>query len=77
MRAEIQMIVQRALREGTFAMPELAKAAGLSYSALRAWGAGQRIPQADSLVKLADGLAKQAEKLKDLEEQVRRAAREE
>ena len=68
------MLVQRVLREGPFAMRQLAEESGLSYAALRAWASGQRIPQPDSLEKLAGGLQRQAEQLQELAEEVRRAA---
>jgi transcriptional regulator with XRE-family HTH domain len=71
---EVQVIVQRALKEGPFAMRQLAQASGLSYAALRAWSAGDRIPQPESLRQLALGLKARAAKLQELAEQLERTA---
>lgn len=71
------MIVQRALKDGTFSMRELAAASGLSYAALRAWSAGDRIPQRKSLRQLAEGLRKRGAHLEELAEELEKAAGEE
>ena len=68
------MLVQRVLRDGPFAMRQLAERSGLSYAALRAWASGQRVPQPESLGKLADGLKRQGDELHKLAEEVRKAA---
>ena len=73
-REEVQVLVQRVLREGPFAMRQLAERSGLSYAALRAWASGQRIPQPESLEKLAGGLEQQAGQLAALAGEVRKAA---
>lgn len=73
-KEEVQVLVQRVLKEGPFAMRQLAERSGLSYAALRAWASGQRIPQPESLEKLAGGLEQQAGQLVVLAGEVRRAA---
>jgi ribosome-binding protein aMBF1 (putative translation factor) len=64
--------VRRALREGPFAMRQLAADAGLSYDVLRSWRSGRRQPNRDSIRKLAIGLAKRSERLKTLAAELRR-----
>ena len=68
------MLVQRVLKEGPFAMRQLAERSGLSYAALRAWASGQRVPQRESLDKLAEGLKSQGDVLHKLAEEIQRAA---
>jgi transcriptional regulator with XRE-family HTH domain len=74
---EVQVIVQRALRDGTFSMRELAEESGLSYAALRAWSAGDRTPQPESLRNLASGLRRRMEMLGELAAELEKAAGEE
>lgn len=74
---EVQVIVQRALKEGPFAMRQLAEESGLSYAALRAWSAGDRTPQPESLRQLAAGLRKRGEQLGELANELEKAAGEE
>jgi hypothetical protein len=66
--------VRRALREGPFAMRQLAADAGLSYDVLRSWRSGRRRPNADSIRKLALGLAKRSDRLRALASEVKRSA---
>ena len=68
------MIVQKALKEGTFGMRQLAEAEGMSYGTIRAWAMGRRAPEPDNIRKIADGFEHRAEMLKELAEQLRRAA---
>ena len=68
------MMVKTALKNGPFSMRQLADEPGLSYAALRAWAAGVRTPEPESLQKIADGFEHRAEVLKELAEQLRRAA---
>lgn len=58
--------VRKALREGPFAMRQLAADSGLSYDVLRSWRSGRRRPNAESVRKLADGLARRSEILRNL-----------
>ena len=68
------MLVTKALKEGTFGMRELAEGEGLNYGTVRAWAAGRRHPEPHNLQKIADGFEHRAELLKELAEQLRRAA---
>lgn len=63
--------VRRALREGPFAMRQLAADSGLSYDVLRSWRSGRRRPNADSVRKLAEGLSKRSDALRELARQLR------
>ena len=72
MRTENNEWVTRALKEGPFAMRQLAADAGLSYDVLRSWRSGRRRPSRDSIRKLAAGLAKRSERLKALAAELRR-----
>lgn len=62
--------VRRALREGPFAMRQLAADSGLSYDVLRSWRSGRRRPNAESVRKLADGLARRSEILRNLAQEL-------
>ncbi len=73
-RQEVSMLVQRVLREGTFSMRELAKESRLSYGTLRAWAAGVRTPEGESLGKLSEGLRARAARLVELADQLDKAA---
>jgi transcriptional regulator with XRE-family HTH domain len=64
--------VRKALREGPFAMRQLAADSGLSYDVLRSWRSGRRRPNPDSVRKLADGLSKRSDALRDLARDLRR-----
>jgi hypothetical protein len=63
--------VRRALRDGPFAMRQLAADAGLSYDVLRSWRSGRRKPNRDSVRKLASGLARRADRLAALATELR------
>lgn len=64
--------VRRALREGPFAMRQLAADSGLSYDVLRSWRSGRRRPNPESVRKLADGLARRSDSLRELARDLRR-----
>lgn len=64
--------VRRALREGPFAMRQLAADSGLSYDVLRSWRSGRRRPNAESVRKLAEGLARRSDILRDLARDLKR-----
>lgn len=64
--------VRSALREGPFAMRQLAADSGLSYDVLRSWRSGRRRPNPDSVRKLADGLLRRSDALRDLARDLRR-----
>ncbi len=65
-------VVRRVLREGPFAMRQLAQDSGLSYDVLRSWRSGRRRPNPESVRKLADGIARRADLLRDLARDLRR-----
>jgi transcriptional regulator with XRE-family HTH domain len=64
--------VRKALREGPFAMRQLAADSGLSYDVLRSWRSGRRRPNPESVRKLADGLSRRSDSLRDLARELRR-----
>jgi len=66
--------VRRALREGPFAMRQLADDAGLSYDVLRSWRSGRRRANRESIRKLVAGLNKRSDRLKELAAELRRYA---
>ena len=70
--AVITETVRRALRDGPFAMRQLASDSGLSYDVLRSWRSGRRRPNPDSVRKLADGLSRRSDALRDLARDLRR-----
>jgi transcriptional regulator with XRE-family HTH domain len=70
--AVITETVRRALREGPFAMRQLAADSGLSYDVLRSWRSGRRRPNPESVRKLADGLSRRSDALRELARELRR-----
>ena len=64
--------VRKALREGPFAMRQLAADSGLSYDVLRSWRSGRRRPNPESVRKLADGLSRRSDSLRELARELRR-----
>ena len=64
--------VRKALREGPFAMRQLAADSGLSYDVLRSWRSGRRRPNAESVRKLAEGLSRRSDNLRELARELRR-----
>lgn len=70
--AAITETVRRALREGPFAMRQLAADSGLSYDVLRSWRSGRRRPNPESVRKLADGLSRRSDVLRELARELRR-----
>ena len=73
-REEVAVLIQKALKEGPFSMRQLAEGEGMSYGTLRGWASGNRHPEPDNIRKIADGFEHRAEMLKELAEQLRRAA---
>jgi transcriptional regulator with XRE-family HTH domain len=72
--AVITETVRRALRDGPFAMRQLAADSGLSYDVLRSWRSGRRRPNPESVRKLADGLSRRSDVLRELARELRRYA---
>lgn len=64
--------VRRALKDGPFAMRQLAAESGLSYDVLRSWRTGRRHPNRESIRKLAAGLTDRADRLKSLAGELRK-----
>jgi hypothetical protein len=64
--------VRKALRDGPFAMRQLASDSGLSYDVLRSWRSGRRKPNPDSIRKLAEGLSRRSDALRDLARDLRK-----
>ena len=64
--------VRRALKDGPFAMRQLAAESGLSYDVLRSWRSGRRRPNRESIRKLASGLNRRADQLKGLAGELRK-----
>lgn len=64
--------VRRALKDGPFAMRQLAAESGLSYDVLRSWRTGRRRPNRESIRKLAAGLTRRADRLKGLAGELRK-----
>lgn len=69
--AAITDAVRKALREGPFAMRQLAADSGLSYDVLRSWRSGRRRPNPESVRKLADGLSRRSDSLRELARELR------
>jgi hypothetical protein len=65
-------VVRKVLREGPFAMRQLAADSGLSYDVLRSWRSGRRRPNPESVRKLADGIARRSDALRELSRDLRR-----
>jgi hypothetical protein len=64
--------VRRALKDGPFAMRQLAADSDLSYDVLRSWRSGRRRPNPESVRKLASGLARRADRLRLLAGELRK-----
>jgi transcriptional regulator with XRE-family HTH domain len=65
-------VISQAIETAFIRQPELAKAAGVSYSALRAYRAGKRVPSPDVARRIAQALRKQGGKLKKLAAEIER-----
>lgn len=73
---DITGLVQRVLREGPFSMRQLAEDAGLKYDVLRGWAIGRRTPTAENVSRMADGFERRAERLREIADELREAAKE-
>ena len=71
---ELLMIVRKVIKESGLPKTVLARDSAISTAALNSWVAGVRTPQPNSLRHLAGGLEHRADLLKELAEQLRRAA---
>lgn len=68
-------LIRRALQEAPFAMRQLAAESGLSYDVLRSWRSGRRRPNRQSAKRLAEGLNRRADAIRELANQLEQAAR--
>jgi hypothetical protein len=73
-REAVSVTTQHALKTATPSMRELAEEAGLTYSTLRAWSAGNRSPSAEHVRALARALKNRAARLQELAEELDKAA---
>lgn len=71
------MLVKSAIEDSGLSRAQIARDAGLSEDAVWSWLKGARSPTPDSLRALADGLAKRSDRLRELAEALRAAAKEE
>lgn len=71
---DFQALIRRVVEESGISQAQLARDAGLSYAALRAWIIGARTPRTESLIQLAAGLEGRSDALRGLAKQFRRAA---
>lgn len=60
------MVIRRVVSRAGVPHATIARDAGLSYAAIRAWINGEREPRPESLAKLAGGLRKRAQLLEKL-----------
>jgi transcriptional regulator with XRE-family HTH domain len=72
-REAVHEPLRRALREGPFAMRQLAEECGLSYDVVRSWRSGRRRASPESIRRLAGGLERRAERLNVLAQELRAA----
>ena len=70
----IRRMLQQALKAAIPTQPQLARMAGVSYSALRSYRRGERLPPAAVLRRLAQALGVQGKQLVRLAAQLERAA---
>jgi transcriptional regulator with XRE-family HTH domain len=71
---QVRRMLVKALKAAIPTQPELARAAGITYSALRQYRKGQRTPKPDVLRRLARALRQQGGKLAKLAKQLDDAA---
>lgn len=67
-------MIKQALEAAIPTQPELAKAAGITYHALRQYRKGQRTPPPDVIRRLAKALRGQGERLSRLADELEAAA---
>ena len=64
-------LARRAVFDAVLTRRDLARDAGLSYAALRAWATGRRTPEINSLARLAVALERRAERLNAIATEIR------
>jgi pilus assembly protein TadC len=70
-------LIRRVLEEVPFSMRQLAEEAEVGYALVRAWSIGRRAPLPDAMKRVAEVLRRRGDRLRDLADQVERAAVEE
>ena len=73
-KERLRHVISQAIEAAFIRQPELAKAAGVSYSALRAYRAGKRIPSPEVARRIAKALRDQGGKLRKLAADIERLA---
>lgn len=73
-RERLGMVAQTALKTVTPSMREIAEEAGIAYSTLRAWSAGNRFPSPEGRAALAKALRRRAGVLEELAGELEGAA---
>ena len=68
------MIAKQVLTACGLSRAQLARDTGLNESTLWAWIVGRRVPEPESLAKLAEGLERRGGELQDLAAELRKAA---
>jgi transcriptional regulator with XRE-family HTH domain len=73
-RAGVSEMIQKALKEGTFSLRDVAESIGGSYGTVREWSRGARTPTAENVGRLADAFDRRADLLRELAGRMRGAA---
>ena len=68
------MAIRNALEKAPFTLHGLAKKSGVDYETLRQWAAGRRNPRPANVERILSALDAQADEIKALVEEARRAA---
>ncbi len=68
------MLVKRILTEAGLTRAQLARDTGLNEATLWAWVTGRRVPEPESLQRLAAGLERRGGELSELAKELRKAA---
>ena len=68
------MLVKKALERSGLSRAQLARDSEISEAALWSWIKGKRVPDPESLRRLAEGLESRSEELQQLAEELREAA---
>ena len=71
-RKEVRALVQRVLEEARFTMKEAGELMGIGYQTVRRWKAGQRVPDAQTRLRLAEAFERHAGKLQRLAAELRK-----
>jgi transcriptional regulator with XRE-family HTH domain len=72
--AEVHRMISEALSETAGDLQALADEVGVSYATLHAWKTGRRNPTTENLARLADAIGARGERMRELAEELRKAA---